>query len=433
MFEIGVVEILKQYLANAKSIEIEDKVSTKLEISDYLRKYPVPVLFKNIVDYPNWRILGNLCSNRQVFADIFGVSKEELLGTLVYKIGKPSKYKKVQKADFLSNEIDNPELLTNIPLVMYYPDKQRYYTSATIILSIDPDSGRQNASYHRMMYIGKNRFSVRIVARDLFDFYKKNQNRNKDTPVVIICGVHPAISLAAATSFPNIDELELANTYLNGGLKCLDINGISVPSESEVVMVGRLLHNEKNDEGPFVDITGTWDKVRKQPVLEIDRLYIKDNPIWQVILPGWTEHRLLMGITQEPRIFNIVKNSVPSIKKVILTRGGSGWLHAIVSIRKIHEGEGKNAGLASLAAHPSLKRVTVVDDDIDINNMEEVEWAVATRLRPEIGITVIKGARTSSLDPAYAGEGVGSKWIIDATIPMDRDRSDFKKVEGSWS
>jgi UbiD family decarboxylase len=314
---------------------------------------------------------------------------------------------------------------------MFYPEKERYYSSATIFLAIDPDTGQQNASFHRMMHLNGNRFSVRVVPRDLFNIYDKNKQKGRHTKVIAICGVHPAISLAAATSYQNMNELELANTFLKGELKCIDIDGIDVPVETEVVMMGQLLHDEVADEGPFVDITGTWDKVRREPVFEVEKVYIQNDPIWQVILPGWTEHRILMGLTQEPRILNIVRNTVPSVKDVVLTRGGVGWLHAVVSISKRHEGEGQNAGMATLSAHPSLKRVIVVDDDINVNNSESVEWALATRLKPDEGITFVKGARSSSLDPSSAGTGVSAKWIVDATIPLNRNRRDFEKVEGN--
>lgn len=419
---------MKNYLKKISPTLIEDEVSTKLVVSNYLKMNEGPVLFSNIKDYPSWKIIGNICTSRKVFADILKVTSNKLLNTLSTAINNPTKYDKVNNASFLNNPISPSNIINHIPLVVFYPDKERYYSSASIFLSIDPETGRQNASFHRMMYLGGNRFSVRIVPRDLFNIYKENIQKGKDTPVVVICGVHPAISLAAATSYPGINELELANTFLSGKLKCLEMDGIDVPTESEVVMVGRLLHNEVADEGPFVDITGTWDKIRKEPVLEVDKMYIQKNPIWQVILPGGIEHRLLMGLTQEPRILNIVKNSVPSVKNVVLTQGGVGWLHAVVSISKRHEGEGQNAGLAALSAHPSLKRVIVVDDDIDIHNSENVEWALATRLIPDKGITFFKGARSSSLDPSSAGTGVSTKWIIDATIPLDRDRHDFEKV-----
>ena len=425
--------MLKDYLKNVKKVTVSKEVTTKLEVAQFLSKNDEIVLFEKVKGYSNWKIVGNVCSSRKTFANILGCSTESLVETLSEALTNPKKYSVVRKAGFLKNEFKNPDILKLIPLVMYYAEKERLYSSATIILVRDPDSGLQNASFHRMMYLDKNRFAVRILPRDLFNIFKKNQQRGKDTDVIVICGVHPAICLAAASSYPNLNELELANSILNNNLKCIAVNGIDVPVDSEVVMVGRILSNEVADEGPFVDITGTWDNIRKQPVFVVDKLYLQDNPIWQVILPGWTEHRVLMGIPQEPRILTIVRNAVPSAKDVFLTEGGVCWLHAVVSIKKRHEGEGKNAGMAALSAHPSLKMAIIVDDDIDVRDSKMVEWALATRLKPDEGVFFVKGARGSSLDPSSAGTGVTTKWVIDATIPMDRDKRDFKRVEMDWT
>ena len=419
---------MKNSIEKINPLIVNTELSTRLMIAEHLKNYKGPVLFTRIKDYPGWRVIGNVHTSRDVFADTLRIPPGELLKALAEAMNRPVEYTVVEHASFLRNELDQPDIIEHLPLMMYYPEKERYYASATIFLARDPDTGRQNASFHRMMYLEKNRFAVRLVARDLFDFYKRNQQKGKDTEVVVICGVDPAIALAAATSYPNLNELELASAFLKGGLECIKINGIDVPVDSEVVMIGKILHDEIAEEGPFVDVTGTWDTIRKEPVFEVDKIYYQDNPIWQVILPGWTEHRLLMGITQEPRILNIVRNAVPSVQDVFLTPGGAGWLHAVVSIRKRHEGEGKNAGIAALAAHPSLKRVVVVDDDIDVRDQESIEWALATRLKPDEGITFVKGARVSSLDSSNAGTGVGTKWIVDATIPLNRDRRDFEKV-----
>jgi UbiD family decarboxylase len=99
------------------------------------------------------------------------------------------------------------------------------------------------------------------------------------------------------------------------------------------------------------------------------------------------------------------------------------WLHAVVSITKNHDGDGKTAGMAALSAHPSLKHVIVVDDDIDPDNMVEVEWAIATRLQADRGLVVVPYARGSTLDPS-AREGITTKLIIDATVPVS-ERSKY--------
>lgn len=419
---------MRDFLKTIDLLKITKKISPKLEVMEYLQDGK-PVLFENIDGYPDFKIVGNICNSRDVMAKAVNTRKDELVFTISRALDEPRKYKMVESGDFLANEFKNPNIIEHIPLLMHHKLRKRYYATATIALARDPITGRQNASFHRMMYLGKNRFAIRIVPRDLYNFFQENRERGRDTDVVIICGVHPAVALAAATSYPDLNELEFANTLLNGGLKCVDVKGIDVPTNSEVVMEGRILHDQTADEGPFVDATGTWDRTRAQPVVEIEKAYMRDDPIWQVILPAGPEHLLLMGMPQETRILKIVRNAVPSVRRAVLTEGGCCWLHAVVSIKKREEGDGKNAGIAALAAHPSLKRVVVVDDDIDVTDQKSVEWALATRLQPSRGIIIIPEASGSSLDPSVGKTGITSKWIVDATIPLGRDRREFVKVK----
>ncbi len=418
---------MREFIEETEFVRLAETVSTRLEISKYLEGGR-PTLFENVDGYPDFKVVGNLCANRGLMAQALKTIESRLVHTLSKALDEPKRYRVVESAEFLGNEVRRPRLLEHLPLVMYYKRGGKYYTSATIVLARDPKTGRLNASFHRMMYLEENRFAIRLVPRDLHNFYQENKEKGRDTQVAIVCGVHPAISLAAATSYPNLNELELANTLLNGCLKCVDLDGVDVPTNSEVVMTGRILKDVMVKEGPFVDLTGTWDAVREQPVVEVERLYMKDKPIWQVILPGGSEHRLLMGLPQEPRMLRIIQNAVPSVVKVVLTESGCSWLHAVVSIKKRAEGDGKNAGMAALSAHPSLKRIIVVDDDIDPMDPEMVEWALATRLQPSRGIVMIPRARGSSLDPSTYKEEVTTKWIVDATIPLDRDKRDFSKA-----
>ncbi len=421
---------MRSFLKSINVKNIEDSVSTNLEVAKYMNEADQPILFNDIQNYQGWRISGNLINSRNDLIKLLDTTKDQVLYRFISAMDNPKKIELVKDAPFLKNQIQKPSMIKEIPFTVFNRWMNKFYSSATIILAKDPDTGRQNASIHRLMPIGNtNKIVGRIVPRELREFYSRNKNRGQDTPIVIICGVHPAIVLAAASSYPDLDELELANNFLQGKLKCVEINGMKVPQETEVVMAGRILHDEVEDEGPFVDVTGTWDVIRKEPVIEIAKIYKRDNPIWHTIIPSNNEHKLLMGSTQEPRIFQIIKNTVPSVKSVVLTNGGSSWLHAIVSIKKRREGEAKNAALAALAAHPSLKRVIVVDDDIDINNSEEVEWALATRLRPAEGIDIINNTKGSSLDPSAYKKKISSKWMIDATIPLDSDRIDFLKAK----
>jgi UbiD family decarboxylase len=124
-----------------------------------------------------------------------------------------------------------------------------------------------------------------------------------------------------------------------------------------------------------------------------------------------------------------VKKVVPTVRAVRLTEGGCCWLHGAVSIRKQKEGDGKNAIMAAFTGHPSMKRVIVVDDDIDIFDDRALEWAVATRFQPATDLVVIEGARGSTLDPSLDPDGTTSKYGMDATMPMF-DNSGYRRAEG---
>lgn len=112
---------------------------------------------------------------------------------------------------------------------------------------------------------------------------------------------------------------------------------------------------------------------------------------------------------------------MPEVVAVRLTQASGHWLHAVISIRKSHDGDPKNAIMAAFGAHPSLKHVVIVDDDIDVDDLGQVEWAIATRFQADRGLVVVYRARGSTLDPSSVEDGMTSKVGIDATKPLGSD------------
>jgi len=187
--------------------------------------------------------------------------------------------------------------------------------------------------------------------------------------------------------------------------------------------------DEWADEGPFIDVTGTYDIVRKQRIIEINCITMRKDPIFQQILPGGSEHRFLMGTPREAMIFKEV-SKVCKVLDVRLTNGGCNWLHCAIRIRKGDEDDGRRAIEAAFKAHGSLKHVIVVDEDIDISNPSEVEWALATRTQLDKDLILKPGEFGSSLDPsADQVTRRTCKAGVDATIPLDRDRGKFMRVK----
>jgi UbiD family decarboxylase len=139
---------------------------------------------------------------------------------------------------------------------------------------------------------------------------------------------------------------------------------------------------------------------------------------------------LLMGMPPEVRIWEYCMNVVPTVKGVNMTLGGNGWLHCVVAFDKVREGDPKNILMAIFAAHPSLKHAVVVDSDIDPYNMQEVEWAIATRFKGDEDLLVIPNTRVSSLDPtADQQQELGCKVGFDATRPLSKPKEKFMKGE----
>jgi UbiD family decarboxylase len=309
------------------------------------------------------------------------------------------------------------EGLWEVPAARFYEKEAGPYISSAIFIACY--DGVCNASVHRILVRDKLVGVVRVVPRHLWELYTRARSRGQDLPVTVVIGVHPAVMLAAASS-PRfgVFEIDVASKLL-GNLQVYEspIHGNPVPLGSAIVIEG-LLSRDMAEEGPYVDVIGTYDRVRMQPMLKVLKVYINVDELTHVILSGGLESSMLIGFPREAAIWDAVSKVVARVHKVRLTPASGGWLHAIISIDKRHEGDAKNAIIAAFAAHPSLKHVIVVDSDIDPDNPSEVEWAIATRFQADEDLIIIRNVRGSTLDPS-SRDGLTAKMGIDATKPLN--------------
>lgn len=318
--------------------------------------------------------------------------------------------------------------LSKIPFIKFFREDGGYYLTSSIITACYRDIC--NASIHRVMYINDNEAAVRIVPRHLHYIHEKYRSENKDTPVAIILGVNPLIELAASSN-PPLGVYEIyAATELTGDRRIVKtpIHNVPVPASSSIIIEGYISKEAVADEGPFIDILGLVDKRRKQPVFRMESIYVNKQfePMVHAIIPSFKEHVMLMGFPREANIYNVLSGK-HDVVKVRLTPGSAGWFHAVVSIRKRREGEGLEAGLSAIHAHPSVKHVVIVDEDIDIDNPMDVEWAIATRFKASENLLVLKNLPGSTLDPR-SEDGIGDKVVIDATKPLREPWDKYRRV-----
>ena len=423
------VQILRSFIEEQDQLgrveRISDEVDPGGEASKVLAARQGRIVVLERVRGYRAPVVSGLVGSRELLAAAIGTSVADLVTTLAARMDAPGTVEVVDSAPFLEGLETTTTVDDVVPLLRFDPGSERPYTSSSIIVARWARGG-VNLSFHRMMYLGSDRFSVRVVPRHLRTILDEAGGKAR---VAVVMGVHPAVCIAAATSGgPDFDELAFAASIC-GGLRVVDLDGLLVPADAEIVLEARFT-GDLAPEGPFVDLTGTLDGVRQQPVLEVTRILHRPDFLYHTIVPGGAEHRLLMGTPQEPRILRAVSNAFPRVRQVALTAGGCNWLHAAISLDRPLPGQARNAALAALGAHPSLKRVVVVDADIDVHDAEQVEWAIATRVQPDRDVIVVPGTRGSSLDPARnPADSTTAKWIIDATVPADRDRAEFLRAE----
>ena len=317
--------------------------------------------------------------------------------------------------------------LDDLPILLHNKVDGGPYISSAVVVAQDPEFG-QNLDFHRAMQIGKDRMVARVVSGR--DFHKFLQ-RQGEMDVAFCIGNTPEVLIAAATSVETgVNELEIANAL--GKTKVVKAKSVDlmIPAECEFVLEGRVFLEERTDEGPFIDLTETVDVVRQEPVVQVKKITHRKGAVWQGLLPGRSEHKILMGMPREPTVFKQIKDRGIDVVDVNITPGGSSWLHVAVKIRKKNEDDGLRALEAAFAGHKSAKHIWVYDDDIDIYSEEEREWAMATRFQADLDLLIKDREPGSSLDPsAEPGTKMTTKCGFDCTKVLDSKGKSFDKAK----
>ena len=331
------------------------------------------------------------------------------------------------------NEVD----LGKLPIPTHALDDGGPYFDAAVVIAKDPETGVRNASIQRFMVVDKDTMNINIDAgRHLESYLEKAGKRGQALPFTLNVGVGPGVHFAAATPSEaapiDTDELGIASVFQGSPLEL-------VPStQSDVEMIARAMYalecemipGEVGDEGPFAEVTGYYAKRAPRPVVHVKAIHHRKEPVFQTILSGvevWNS----VGLLGEANVMALLQRQVPGVKDVFFSHGGCGFYHCIVALRPVRAGWAKQAIMATFAAFPPLKMVTVVDDDVDIRAPMDVEWAMTTRLDPRTGVVTIPECFGHGLNPSFP-DYKGTKIGFDCTRPhpytSEYDRAAYKEV-----
>jgi len=434
---------LHQFISAAESagylITVDREVDPHLEVARIAAELDGrPVLFTRVKGsaYP---IVIGACSDRRYFGLALSTPADQVMFRLADALvaALPVSARHFRSAGHLTppcQEVVEPVVdLLAIPFLTHYASDGGAYASAAVAFINDPDTG-PNASYHRLLRLDRTRVAARLVERRGTDTAWRRAGP-EGLPVAICIGLPLHVLLAASMApAPGVDEMTIAQALAPTPMAAC-ANGIRVPAEAEFVLEGRIT-KQLVAEGPFVDLTGTYDFVRQQPMIEIDRVTHRRAAVYQALLPGRLEHRLLMGMPREPTIYAEV-NKVAQCRNVHVTPGGASWLHAVVQIAKRSPEDGPRAIEAAFRGHGSLKHVVIVDEDVNPFDPNDVEWAIATRFQADRSLAVLTDQPSSSLDPSAqhvpGQKSRTAKMGLDATICWDtpagpRDPDAYKRV-----
>ncbi len=389
--------------------EVHESVSSIHEVTD--RAWGKgPILFDNVDGH---KCCLNILGTRSLLARALGIAAHDMV-THLAAVGYEGPVREVDYAPFMEC-VSAPDL-SRLPILTHFKsDGGPYITSAVVVSQF---AGKLNACVHRLMVLGRDRLAARLVpGRHTHQFYQAAMAKGEEVPVAIAIGVDPLLLMAASTRVPPEKEFSYAAALRGAPVELVRLeNGALVP-HAEIVLEGYIT-GERAREGPFVDITGTCDLVRQEPVIRLTRMMMREDPIYHGLLPAGGEHKMLMGVPYEPLIYKAA-SKVASVKNVILTDGGCNYFHAVVQIEKETEQDARAVIEAAFQAHGSLKHVLVVDSDIDIYDPNDLEFAIATRMRADEDLVIHPNVRGSTLDPR-SREGITTKMGVDATARLDK-------------
>jgi len=415
-------EVISRQIRNGHLVEISQPVDVVHELASVAHaaedQLGMGTVFRNLSGYPDLSVLSGMFVTYQGIADALEVELSHLKRKMLDALSNPlapthSRKDPLERVVLAGEDVD----LQTVPIPTHAPLDAGAYITAGIVAARDPEAGRMNYSYHRMLRLDRNHLSIMInPGRHLDDYRLMAEKTNQPLPLAVFIGVHPAVMLAAAMRYPG-DELEIAGRLLGEAIQTVPCGRyeLPVPAFSEYILEGSIDLTQRVVEGPMGEFSGLYGAKSEEYLLEIDSISRRSQPIYQTILPAGVEHKVIgTSLPREPVLLKSALSVSPEVKDVLIPPYGSGLLAVVVFDPK-YEGQAKNVGLAALSAYTTIKSVIVVNSDIDITKPEDLFWAVLTRADLQGDLALLPRFLGHTMDPA-AVQGLVTKSIIDATV-----------------
>jgi UbiD family decarboxylase len=420
-------------------VHVTKEVSPEFEIAAYVRKSSdvdgPAFVFENVKGHPGWKVAAGLYGTMARLPVAFGCPMDQVVDRYGAAVRNPVPPRRV--SDGRCQEIvltGDAADCTKLPIVVHSELDAGRYVTAGVMFGRDPDTGVLGVGLQRMQLKGARRFGVNMPAeRRVGRAALKAEDRNEKFGVAVVLGAGPFVDLASQAKIPHVQpKLDVAGALAGRPIDLVPCRTVDaeVPADAEVVIEGHFLPGTREPEGPFGEVAGTYGLLGNRHVFEVSAITMRRDGMYQTALTGMpTTDNHVQGW---PAICESIKRlAQQACPEVVDVHAIGPYYIAIVSIRKRLAHEARNVILSVLgptAGAPQAKYCIVVDPDVDVRDINQVLWAVYTRVQPEADAMIFPAMVGAPLDPSAPVHRHSSKMGFDATVPLGESRERYNRV-----
>jgi 2,5-furandicarboxylate decarboxylase 1 len=409
----------------------DPKYEISTVISELGKRRAPAVLFKKAKGF-EISVIGNLFGTVRRLALALGLEEDRLLEDVIPKL--ENRIPPVLISENPSEVVHVPkgkiDLLKVLPALTHYSKDSGPYITSGISSARDPKTGVTGRGLHRMEVRGKNTLGISLLNPPLADIYAMHRKDGKKMEIATVIGVPPAVFVASIFKVPaGTDKLSVA-----GGLKGEPVEttrtetvDLDIPAHGEIVIEGYIDPRDKEEDGTLGESSGYYMAFGKSPTIHVTGLKYRKGALYHAVVPWAREVDSLLYLVHGLDFIPKMRKEIPSLRQIHLVPMTFGS-HVVMSMDTEHKGEIRRA-LTLALSFTMVKKVVVVDVDVDPQDDQEVEWALATRFQADRDLIVIPELRGQPIDPSsrWTGEGfLTTKMGLDATRPK---KEGFEKVD----
>lgn len=428
----GIRDFVAYLKEHGELLTLPTPLDPRFELSTILselgkREAPA-LLFEKVKGY-QFPVVGNLLGTKKRLSIALGVDQEDLVEAPLQKLEKKVSPILISNRSqrMVITKKEKIDLLKLLPILTHYSKDSGPYITSGITSARDLKNRTIGRGLHRMEVRGKNELGISLLNPPLSEIYAQYKKENKKMEVATVIGVDPAILIATVFKIPRgIDKLSVAGGLRGEPVPMVKAETIDldIPAHAEIVIEGVIDPKGKEMDGMLGESSGYYMTFPKSPSIDVTGITYRKEALFQAIVPWGLEVDNLLSFIHGMDFIPKMKKEFPTIQKIHMIPRTFGS-HVVISIDMNNKGEIRRA-LTFALSFSNVKKAVVVDGDVEVEDDQEVEWAIATRFQADQDLIVIRDLRGQPIDPS-SKEGFSTTKIgIDATRPK---KEGFEKVD----